>query len=288
MRAARPTELSEAQIQSLRGLKHAALDMDGTLYSGGTLFHSALPFLHTLRSLGIGFTFLTNNSSKSVHDYLAALGRFGIQAREENLYTSTLSAIDYINQRHPGKIRLFEVGTRSFREELQGAGFVCLEEDDAARPDIVLVGFDTALSYSRLCRAAYWIKQGCVFIATHPDKICPTDLPTVLIDCGAVCAALTSATGRNPDAVLGKPSPAMLEGILARHDLAPCELAMVGDRLYTDIEMARRTGALGVLVLSGETTSAEAQTVSGDVLVMRDVGEFGAALAQCRASSNPS
>ncbi len=72
----------------------------------------------------------------------------------------------------------------------------------------MVVGFDTELTYARLCRAAYWISQGKPFVATHPDRICPTDQPTVLVDCGAVCAALEQATGRKPDMVLGKPDPA--------------------------------------------------------------------------------
>src|SRR5207302_5346002 len=104
------------------------------------------------------------------------------------------------------------------------------------------VGFDTTLVFSRLCRAAYWIKQGKPFIATHPDLVCPTDYPTVLVDCGSVCAALEKAAGRSPNAVLGKPDPGMIAGILERHNLAPAELAMAGDRLYTDMEMARLAG----------------------------------------------
>ena len=118
-----------------------------------------------------------------------------------------------------------------------------------------VVGFDTELTFARLCRAAYWISKGKPFIATHPDRICPTDQPTVLVDCGAICAALEQAAGRGPDVVLGKPDPCMLRGILSRHALAPEQLAMVGDRLYTDMAMARRAGALGVLVLTGETTA---------------------------------
>jgi NagD protein len=124
----------------------------------------------------------------------------------------------------------------------------------------VLVGFDTDLNYTRLCRAAYWINRGKPFLASHPDRVCPTDEPTVLVDCGAVCAALSEATGRSPDAVLGKPDPRMLLGLLHRHGLEPASMAMVGDRLYTDIEMARRTGVFGVLVLSGEATMDDIAT----------------------------
>jgi HAD superfamily hydrolase (TIGR01450 family) len=140
----------------------------------------------------------------------------------------------------------------------------------------VIVGFDTSLVFSKLCRAAYWIERGKPFIATHPDLVCPTDAPTVLVDCGSICAALEKATGRSLDAVLGKPDPNMLLGILERHKLSPKQLAMVGDRLYTDMEMARRAGVLGVLVLTGESTAGRvAQSNLPVDLIVPDLGAFG-------------
>ena len=139
------------------------------------------------------------------------------------------------------------------------------------------------LVYPRLCRAAYWIKQGKPFLATHPDRICPTDQPTVLVDCGAICAALEQAAGRAPDVVLGKPDPCMLRGLLHRHALTPDQLALVGDRLYTDMAMARRAGALGVLVLTGETTAkAAAQADPPPDLIVSSLEEFGARLREAR------
>jgi NagD protein len=149
----------------------------------------------------------------------------------------------------------------------------------------VLVGFDTNLSYARLCRAAYWLSRGKPFIASHPDWVCPTDEPTVLVDCGSVCAALTAATGRQPDAVLGKPDPRMLRGLLHRHQLTADQLAMVGDRLYTDIEMARRAGALGVLVLTGESTAEDAARHPSPIdLIVTDLADFGKKLAHAKGS----
>jgi NagD protein len=151
-----------------------------------------------------------------------------------------------------------------------------MPDDPNTPPDAVLVGFDKTLTYSRLCRAAWWIKNGNPFFATNPDLVCPTDEPTVLIDCGSITAALEKATGRAPQAVLGKPDPAMLRGILQRHSLAPENLAMVGDRLYTDMEMARRAGALGVLVLTGEATAADAANhVPKPDLIVPSLKEFG-------------
>ena len=154
-------------------------------------------------------------------------------------------------------------------------------------PDGVVVGFDLTLTYARLCRAAWWIQQGKLFVATNPDRICPTDQPTVLVDCGSICASLTHATGKQPAAVLGKPDPSMLGGILERHGLQPGQIAMVGDRIYTDMMMAHRAGALGVLVLSGEATAPEAAMADPPPhLTVPSLAEFGAALVQTHRPSS--
>jgi len=257
--------------------------MDGTIYSGGTLFTATRPFLALLGSLGIGHTFLTNNSSKSAKDYLAHLHHIGIPAEADQLYTSTQATIEYLREQMPAVRRLFVMGTGSMRREMEAAGFVLTADSAKDEPQAVVVGFDTELTYPSLCRTAYWISQGKPFIATHPDRICPTDQPTVLVDCGAVCAALEKATGRGPDVVLGKPDPCMLRGILHRHALAPEQLAMVGDRLYTDMAMARKAGALGVLVLTGEATRAAAERHSPPPdLVVTGLAELGEQLRAAR------
>jgi NagD protein len=170
--------------------------------------------------------------------------------------------------------------------ELEDAGFKLTPDDPSAPPDAVVVGFDMTLTYARLCRAAWWIKQGKPYFATNPDRVCPTDEPTVLVDCGSITAAIREATGRAPEAVLGKPDPAMLEGILKRHSLEPGQLAMVGDRLYTDMEMARRAGAVGVLVLTGETTAEQAAACSpAPDRVVADLTELGELL--CKGAAAP-
>lgn len=265
----------------MRALRHVALDLDGTVYRGGTLFDFTLPFLGQMSALGIGVTYVTNNSSKSVADYVAHLNRVGVPARLEQVYTSTLSVIEYLHEVMSGVRRLFVLGTASMQCEMSEAGFELTTDDPADEPEAVIVGFDTGLTYARLCRAAYWISQNKPYIASHPDLVCPTDAPTVLVDCGAICAALNATAGRLPDAVLGKPDPRMLGGVLNRHHLAPAELAMIGDRLYTDVAMARQAGTFGVLVLSGEATRDDVahSRVKPD-LVAADLAEF-AMLLQC-------
>src|ERR1039457_6630273 len=129
--------------------------MDGTIYSGGTLFESTLPFLALMGELGIGHTFLTNNSSKSSRDYLARLRQIGIAANPDQLYTSTLATIEYLREQLPAVRRCFVLASVSMGRELEGAGFVLTEDSASDEPDGVLVGFDIELTFSRLCRAAY-------------------------------------------------------------------------------------------------------------------------------------
>jgi len=267
----------------LAGLRHVVLDLDGTLYRGDRLFEATLPFLARLRDWGIGYAFLTNNTSRSKADYVTKLKNFGIETAESDVYTPADSAISYLRERFPHLKTVAILGTPSLCRQFEAAGFSASWES----PEAVVVGFDTTLTYERLCRAAYWISTGLPFIATHPDLVCPTDEPTVLVDCGAICASLTAATQRSP-VVLGKPEPGILLELCARHGVSPGQLAMVGDRIYTDIVMAQRAGALAVLVLSGEATAAQAAALAQPPdPVVADIGEFGRLLAEARLVASP-
>ncbi len=257
-------------MQRLRRIRHVALDMDGTIYMGMSLFPYTKPFLEGLKAQGIGYSFLTNNPSKSIADYLHKLEKLGITATRDEMYTTALATIDYIRTHHPAARRLFLLGTPSMISEFEAAGFVSAADSPDDRPDVIVAAFDMTLSYDRLCRAAWWISQGVPYIATNPDRVCPTDQPTVLVDCGSICACLAHATGRQPDITLGKPDPNMLSGILTRHGLQPDQIAMVGDRIYTDVQMAHNAGAMGVLVLSGETTLEVAEQAATPPHIIAD------------------
>ena len=280
--------------ERLSKIRHLALDMDGTIYLGSTLFPYTLKFLADMKEAGIGYSFLTNNPSRSVADYLKKLEGLGIQADEENMYTTSLAAIDYIKTHYPEAKRLFLLGTPSMISQFEKAGYESCADDPDDVPDVLVVAFDMTLNYQRLCRAAWWASQGIPYIATNPDRVCPTDQKVVLVDCGSMCKCIEHATGRQPDITLGKPDPNMLYGIMERLDLKPEEVAMVGDRIYTDTATAHNAGAFGVLVLSGETTLEVVDKVAEDArnnpapeffppdLVCRDVKELGELLIESR------
>lgn len=278
----------------LSKIRHLALDMDGTIYLGSTLFPFTLKFLSDMKEAGIGYSFLTNNPSRSVADYIKKLEGLGIMAEEENMYTTSLAAIDYLKSRHPQAKRLFMLGTPSMVSQFEKAGYEACADDPDDVPDALVVAFDMSLDYPKLCRAAWWASQGIPYIATNPDHVCPTDQRTILVDCGSLCRCIEHATGRKPDAVLGKPDPGMLMGIVERFGLKPEEIAMVGDRIYTDTATAHNAGAFGVLVLSGETTMDVVNKVAEDArtnpapqffppdLVCRDVKELAELLIESR------
>ena len=245
---------AEALREACRKIKHVALDMDGTIYMGSNLFPFTHDFLKLLRDNGIGYSFLTNNPTRSIKDYLAKLQKMGVEASEENMYTTAVATIDYLKANMPEARRLFVVGTPSMKAEFERAGFELTRPSADDMPDALVVAFGTTLEYERLCHASWLAAEGLPYIATNPDRVCPTNLSTILVDCGSLCACIEHATGRTPDIVIGKPNPDMLSGIRFRHGLQPDEIAMCGDRIYTDVAMANNAGALGVLVLSGETT----------------------------------
>ena len=278
----------------LAKIRHLALDMDGTIYLGSTLFPFTKKFLADMTEAGITYSFLTNNPSISVSDYLKKLEKLGIEANEDNMYTTSLAAIDYIKSHYPEAKRLFILGTPSMTTQFEEAGFISCADDPDDVPDVLVVAFDTTLAYDRLCRASWWASQGIPYVATNPDRVCPTDQRTVLVDCGSICKCIEYATCRQPDVCVGKPDPNMLRGVFERYGYQPEEVAMVGDRIYTDTATAHNAGAFGVLVLSGETTLEVAEKVAEDArtnpapeffppdLIARDVKELGELLIEAR------
>ena len=260
----------------LRKIRHVVMDMDGTIYLGNQIFPFTLPFLKGLEEKGIGYSFLTNNPTKSPADYLRKLSGMGIEIGEDQMLTTSRSMVEYLRRHFPLARRIYVLGTESLQTLLRQSGYTLVGEEENLAPDVLVVSFDMTLTYRRLCKAAWWARQGVPYLATNPDWVCPTEEETVLVDCGSIQACIEAATGRKADKVLGKPDPTMLLELEAKLGLEKDEVAMVGDRAYTDVEMARRAGALPVLVLSGETTREMLPEVSrpGD-LVVADLEEFG-------------
>jgi HAD superfamily hydrolase (TIGR01450 family) len=251
--------------QQIRGL---LVDLDGTVYLGEKVLPGAREFLDRIRRAGKRVLFLSNNSSKSREEYLEKLGRMGLSVKGEEVFTSTAAAVVYLGREHPDA-GVFPLGTPSFEKELAGEGVRLVPED----PDVVLLGFDKTLTYAKIEKAYRFLAGGSAYVATHPDVLCPTE-DGFLPDAGCFIALFREATGRTP-VVVGKPSAEMVRCALDVLDLGAGEVAMVGDRLYTDMKMARDTGLASVLVLSGETKSPDLEGLSDRPdFVCRGVGEI--------------
>lgn len=221
-------------------------DMDGTVYLGDHLLPGAKEIIAYLEHSGIRYYFLTNNSSRSRLDYVKKLADFGLHVPLEKIFSSGEATAAYLQKQHPGA-RVYLVGTPSLEGEFTEFGINLVETE----PDVVVLGFDTTLTYEKIWNLCSFVREGLPYIATHPDINCPT-LDGVMPDIGSIMALVLASTGREPDVIVGKPHQPMVEVILAKTGLSAAEIVMVGDRLYTDIALGQ-SGLTTVLVLSGET-----------------------------------
>ncbi len=244
--------LSQKTMARLAQIRVLALDLDGTLYLGNELFPFTIRFLRSLRELGISCVFVTNNSAASPRDYWMKLKGMGIETTLEDIYTSGRATIEYLMERG-GPQPIFLLGTPSLHRQFQEAGF----ETQAAAPEFVVLGFDKTFTWEKFDSACRHLRRGVTFIATHPDLNCPLPGHDLQPDCGALAAALTAATSVSP-IIIGKPEPHLYRSIQQRFEISAAELAMVGDRLETDIAAGPRNGIFTVLVLTGVTTRAQA------------------------------
>ncbi len=232
-------------------MKLFLFDMDGTLYLGNKLFDFTIPLLNAIRASGGTYLFMTNNSSKSVEDYIEKLQKLGISSTREDFITSSQATAYYLHKHHEGKM-LYVCGTESLKKELRSEGFSVTENLDEV--ECIIMGFDTELTFQKLHDVSYLLltRPEISYIATNPDLVCPTEFGSVP-DCGSVCAMIFNATGRQP-LVIGKPAPLM--PILAMDQLGFTkeETCVIGDRIYTDVKSGLNAGITGILVMSGETT----------------------------------
>ena len=235
-------------MDRLKNVKCFLLDMDGTFYLGGKIIDGSLAFIDRLLETGRDFLFLTNNSSHNARFYVERLKKMGLSVDRKKILTSGEATAAILARDYPGK-RAFVLGNEFLVEELEEAGVVV----DAKNPEIVVVGYDTTLDYAKMTAVCDFVRAGLPYIATHPDFNCPTETGFAP-DIGAIMAFIQASAFRAPDLVVGKPNPGIVEAALLRTGLRAADMAMVGDRLYTDVETGLRNGMLSILVMSGETT----------------------------------
>ena len=266
-------------VQSvLDPLKLYLLDMDGTLYLGDQLFSYTPAFLDAIKSIGGRYLFMTNNSSKSVSDYILKLKKLGIDASYDDFITSSQATAYYLKKHHPQK-KLYVCGTASFQKELTENGFEVTS--DLSDVECVVMGFDTELTFQKLHDVSYLLttRPEIPYIASNPDLVCPTEFGSVP-DCGSVCQMIYNATGKRP-VVIGKPSALMPQLAMDRWGYTQDQTCVVGDRIYTDIKSGLNAGITTILVMSGETTESILQSSSDKPhLVLQNVSQITKAITK--------
>lgn len=242
----------------LREKKLFLLDMDGTIYLGDRLFDGVCELLSEIRSRGGDYVFITNNSSKSVSDYVAKLQRLGIaDVTEDNFFTSAQAAAQLFREKYADEL-IYVQGTKSFVSEMRKGG-LRVTETLCDGIGAVLVGYDTELTSAKMestCRLL--TEQNLPYYATNPDLVCPTSFGYVP-DCGSMCEGYFKATGKRP-IFIGKPKPAMINIVAKSRGVTGSDILVVGDRLYTDIASGIAAGVDTLCVLSGEVTWDEVKS----------------------------
>ena len=236
--------------EKIKNLKLYLFDMDGTLYLGDRLFDFTNDLLKAIRQNSARYLFMTNNSSKSVADYIKKLKKLGIESCYEDFITSSQATAYYLKNHHKGA-KLYVCGTVSLKTELESQGFEITENLDEV--DCIVMGFDTELTFKKLHDVSKLLltRKDIPYIATNPDYVCPTEFGSVP-DCGSVCDMLYNVSKRRP-VVIGKPEALMPKLAMEKTGCSPNETAVIGDRIYTDIKSGINAGTVTILVMSGET-----------------------------------
>ena len=226
------------------------LDMDGVIYRGNHLIEGTKEFLSFLKSEGIPYLFLTNNSQRTRRDITMKLHRLGIEATVEQVFTCAVATARFLADQKPNGTA-YVIGENGLANALHHNGYTVVEDD----PDYVVVGEGRNLNFEMVEQAVRLVDKGAKLIATNMDYTCPTE-KGIRPGCGATVAIIEKATGREAFSV-GKPSPVMMRMARKELGLRTNETIMVGDTMYTDILGGVQMGYRTALVLSGHTTQDE-------------------------------
>ncbi|GGA32239.1 haloacid dehalogenase [Kroppenstedtia guangzhouensis] len=231
-------------------------DLDGTVYLGEHPVPGADAAIRALRARGDRVLFLSNKPIARREEYVSKLRRMGIPVELEEVVNSSLVTARYFQRVCRSGEKVLVVGEEPIREELSKHGVLLTEEPAEAR--YVLLSWDRGFTYDKLNRVFQAWKRGAEIVASNPDRTCPVaggELP----DTAALIGAVEAVTGQRVGRVVGKPSSLMAQAALCHLGLKPALCWMVGDRLETDIRMARENGLRSALVLTGISTRREAE-----------------------------
>jgi len=244
--------------RSVRPYRAYLFDLDGTIYLGEELLPGAGELLDQLRRRQLPVRFLSNNPTRDPAQYAAKLAGLGVECVAAEVINPVVTTVNWLLAEHRDAV-VFAIAEAPLLAALQAAGIQL--SDDPAAIDIVIASYDRGFDYRKLQIAfdALWFHRRAFLVQTNPDRYCPYPGGRGEPDCAAITAAITASTGVECRHSFGKPDPIMLTTALATlPGLSPPEVLMVGDRLHTDIAMAVAAGMDAALVLTGDTTAAQA------------------------------
>jgi glycerol-1-phosphatase len=235
------------------GYDTVLFDLDGVLYRGAEAVPGARETVAALRSRGIRIGFVTNNSSRTPRAIAGQLTSLGIEARADEIETSALATAELLRSRAVASA--FVIGGEGLREALREAGVTPVERGvDGA--GAVVVGIDPSFTYADLVSGSWLVREGTPLVASNADATYPAADGMTLPGAGAIVAALETASGVTAE-VVGKPNAPIFREALRR--AGGHRPLVVGDRLDSDIEGARRLGWDSVLVLTGVSSEDDAR-----------------------------
>ena len=251
-------------------LRGAIIDLDGTVYVGEDILDGARVGIEMLNEAGVDLLFLSNNPVKSGQRYIERLIESGLDVSESEAYSSGDVTVSYLHDHHDDD-RILCIGSEGLCDQLQAVG---LELVDSPPCDVVIASWTAGFDYDDMRRTLAAADDDTVFLGTDPDRTYQATGDVLVPGSGAIIGALAATLGRDPDAILGKPSAVTRNRALARLGHSPEECLVVGDRLDTDLAMGERAGMTTALVLTGvtERQDVEDSPVQPDY-VLEDLGE---------------
>lgn len=233
-------------------------DMDGTIYLGDHLLPGAKRLIEGLRALDRPVRFLSNNPTKDPQQYLEKLEKLDIPTPVEEIANTVVTTTRWLAANHPDAV-VFPISEEPLKRALAAAGITMSENPEEI--DIVIASYDRSFDYRKLQIAfdAIWFHKRAFLITTNPDRYCPFPGGRGEPDAASIVAAIEACTGTTCVANMGKPEAIMLGAAIGDLDVDPTNCMMVGDRLMTDIGMAIKTGMASTLLLTGDSTLAEAE-----------------------------
>jgi HAD superfamily hydrolase (TIGR01450 family) len=231
-------------------------DLDGTIYLGDELLPGAKRLILKLRELGKRVIFLSNNPTKDPKMYAEKLGELGLKTPASEIVNTVVTMTEWLLRNQPDAT-VFPISEEPLKNSLGEAGIRISEDPEEI--DIVIASYDRGFDYRKLQIAfdAIWFYKRAMLVTTNPDRYCPLPGGRGEPDAAAIVAAIEACTGTKCQVNVGKPDPIMLETIIDLIGPDAKECVMSGDRLYTEIRMAKRAGMPSAVVLSGETTERD-------------------------------